>query len=272
MSIPKILHQTWKTEALPPEFSRFRETWRKSHPRWDLRLYDDAACRRLVVDDYPEMVDVYDALPTNIERADLFRYLVVHRFGGVYADLDMESYRSIEPLLAGRLCLFGIEAIFGETLRRRLSYRYPYQVANCIFAAVPGHPFLRLLLDRIRPRLRGIFFDDSVEDTTGPRFLTRLFQGAREQFPEMMLLPQIHWMPPKDYPNLFPFNVHMYCRHHFAGTCRSAGGTESGNLWRRFRERWYHPWPWLREDFSIRVIRSRLRGNWRRCESPCDVS
>lgn len=257
MSIPTILHQTWKTSELPEQFARFQDTWRKHHPRWEIRLYDDADCRRLVVADYPELIELYDALPTNIQRADLFRYLVVHRFGGVYADLDMECYRSIEPLLAGRSCVFGTEATFGEALRRNLNYRSPYQVANCIFAASRGHAFFRLLLDRIRLPTDGACSDDQVEETTGPRFLTRVFQEVHERFPELTLLPQIYWNPPNrpSYPNWFPFNVHLYCRHHFAGTWRTAGEAASIGLWQRFRERWHHPWPWFREDFRWRAIR-----------------
>jgi mannosyltransferase OCH1-like enzyme len=271
MLIPKVLHQTWKTKALPAEFSRFRKSWEVNHPEWDLRLYDDAACRRFVVDEYPDLLEVYDSLSTNIERADVFRYLVVHRHGGVYADLDMECYRSIEPLLTGRSCVFGIEATFGEPLRKRLNYRRPYQVANCIFAAVSGHPFLQLLLDRIQPARGGDFPDDLVEDTTGPRFLTRVFQEMRDEFPDVTLLPQIHWTPPKDYPNRFPWNVQIYCRHHFAGTWRSHGGADTGGWWRRFRERWYHPWPWPRVEAGASGVQASPERRPPRLTSTSDV-
>jgi mannosyltransferase OCH1-like enzyme len=273
MSIPRILHQTWKTREVPAEFLRFRESWRRRHPHWEIRLYDDDACRDLVLRDFPHLASLYDGLPTNIQRADLFRYLAVYRFGGVYADLDMECYRPIEPLLGGRSCVFGTEAEFGESLRRRLNYRRPYQVANCIFAAKPRHPFFQLLLERIQgPPLDGIDIVDAVEDTTGPRFLTRVFQEVREQFPGMTLLPQIHWMPPNrpSYPNCFPFNVHIYCRHHFVGSWKTGRNEEHVGLGQRFRERWYHPWPWLRSDFEPATIWRRLWRTNRRAE-PSDV-
>ena len=88
-----------------------------------------------------------------------------------------------------------------------------------------------------------------VEDTTGPRFLTRLFQAERDHFPDIRLLPQIHWVPPMRpaWPDFFPFNIHIYCKHHFAGTWTD-GLDETDSRWQRFRERWHHPWPWFLGD------------------------
>jgi inositol phosphorylceramide mannosyltransferase catalytic subunit len=248
MPIPKVLHQTWKSKELPASFAAFRQTWQRHHPDWSFPLYDDADCRRLVVEHYPELVALYDNYPTNVQRADLFRYLVVHRYGGVYADVDMECLRPIAPLLVDRACVFGVEARFGEALRRKLKYRKPYQVANCIFAAVPRHPLLTTLLARLPRDLKSDGDPEAmVEESTGPRLLTRVFQDACERLPDVTLLPQINWLPPMRpaYPNWPPFNWQMYCRHHFAGTWKSA--RSDARPWLvRWRERWYLPWPWPR--------------------------
>jgi len=40
--IPRILHQTWKNEAVPAEFSNYVESWRRFHPGWDFKLWTDA--------------------------------------------------------------------------------------------------------------------------------------------------------------------------------------------------------------------------------------
>ena len=39
------------------------------------------------------------AFPAAVNRADVFRYMVLFEIGGVYVDLDVEALRSIEPLL-----------------------------------------------------------------------------------------------------------------------------------------------------------------------------
>ncbi|MFT5275595.1 MAG: mannosyltransferase OCH1-like enzyme [Saprospiraceae bacterium] len=37
--------------------------------------------------------------PYNIQRADAIRYLVVHYYGGVYADMDYECPQAFDPLI-----------------------------------------------------------------------------------------------------------------------------------------------------------------------------
>lgn len=46
------------------------------------------------------------------------------------------------------------------------------------------------------------------------------------------LLPQICWIPPTrpGYPNCFPFNLHMYAKHHFAGTWKKTRRRSEGHL------------------------------------------
>lgn len=55
-----------------------------------MRYYDDARARALVAARYPDVVGVYDALPKPVERADLFRYLVLHAEGGAYGARDRQ--------------------------------------------------------------------------------------------------------------------------------------------------------------------------------------
>jgi mannosyltransferase OCH1-like enzyme len=43
-----------------------------------------------------EYLQAYLDLPKAVERADFFRYLVVLRYGGLYADTDVECMSSID--------------------------------------------------------------------------------------------------------------------------------------------------------------------------------
>jgi mannosyltransferase OCH1-like enzyme len=43
-----------------------------------------------------EYLQVYKDLPKAVERADFFRYLVILRHGGMYADSDVECMMPIE--------------------------------------------------------------------------------------------------------------------------------------------------------------------------------
>ena len=105
--IPKILHFTWKSEQLPRQMQIYYDAWRRLHPGWDVRLWTDESMRSFVAEAYPDFLATYDAYPKMIQRADAFRYLVLGKLGGIYADLDVEPYQAVDPLL-GYDCFLGV--------------------------------------------------------------------------------------------------------------------------------------------------------------------
>lgn len=72
-SVPRLIHQSWKTTTLPARFAKWSDTWRVRHPDWLHVLWTDADNRALVDRFYPEYLEAYDALPREIYRADMAR-------------------------------------------------------------------------------------------------------------------------------------------------------------------------------------------------------
>ena len=89
LKISRIVHQTYKSKDVPERMKPFMETWRAMNPGWEMRFYDDEGCTEFVKREFPEYYDAYAGLPKHVERSDFFRYLVVLREGGVYADIDV---------------------------------------------------------------------------------------------------------------------------------------------------------------------------------------
>lgn len=230
--IPRVIHQTWKSRDLPDDLQGYQISWKIHHPGWEYRFYDDEGCRSFVKTICPECLPLYDAYSRHIQRVDLFRYLVINQIGGVYADLDMECLRPLDRLLEGKECVFSVEAHLTSQRQQELGYKDPYQIGNCIFASVPNHRFLVSIIARTRElAYRPVASDKDVEDTTGPRMLTRLYHELPAvERRRVHVLPQIFLLSPKEYPNLFPFNLNMYARHHFRGTWK---GRSSPRTWKR---------------------------------------
>ena len=90
--IPATIHQTWKTADVPARFAASAESWRTLHPAWEYRLWTDESLEAFVHETYPEMWDLYRRYPEQIYRVDAARYMLLHHFGGVYADLDIDSW------------------------------------------------------------------------------------------------------------------------------------------------------------------------------------
>ncbi len=170
-TIPRIIHQTWKTETLPDDYARHRATVRTHHPDWQHWLWTDADNRRLIAEHYPWFLPTYDGYKHNIERVDAVRYFMLLHYGGVYIDLDMECLKPIDPLLAEgdvHLSLLAAPTI-DDTI-----------IANALMAAPPGHAFFGYVTKRLSHLIeRDVTFAD-VFNNTGPDMLTkqvRLFEN-----------------------------------------------------------------------------------------------
>ncbi len=165
-SIPLIIHQTWDSSAVPRTFVPWMRSWTQHHPQWQYWFWTPDDVRRLLRQRYPDFVNFYDRYPTMLQRADVMRYFVLYTFGGVYADLDMECLKPIDPLLFNRSCVFSEEPYeHVYILNRRVD---DANVMNTIMACRPAHPFFKYLLAKL-PQTKDIDNRDAVA-TTGPFF------------------------------------------------------------------------------------------------------
>ncbi len=222
--IPRIIHQTWKSRDLPADFQVYQQSWINHHPDWQYRFYDDNNCRSFVKESYPDLLDIYDNYPKQIQRIDMFRYLIIHTYGGLYADMDMECHKPLDSLLSNKTIVFSIEAHLTARRQQELGYKESYQIANCIFAAAPAQAFFDKIIEKLREMAsEPVNGNNDVEDTTGPRMLTRLIDSLESnERKEIVILKQLYLMS-TGYPDIFPFNLRMHARHHNAGTWKTEG-------------------------------------------------
>jgi hypothetical protein len=109
-SIPKILHQSWKSKDLPFKFQQWSEGCRIKHPDWEWVLWTDDDNLNLVRQYYPWLEKTYRALPAGIYRADLVRSLCMYTFGGYVVllcrgALSFQSLREFPHVLTDEKCL-----------------------------------------------------------------------------------------------------------------------------------------------------------------------
>ncbi len=121
MLIPRVLHRVWVGPAEMPaaqvEFGRGLE---RLHPSWATRLWTEADLEELAVTD----ADRRRARSAS-ELSNVMRYEVLHRYGGVYLDTDVECRRPLDNLLAGVSAFAALEL--------------PGRVGTAVLGSVPGH-------------------------------------------------------------------------------------------------------------------------------------
>eukprot|EP00818_Percolomonas_sp_WS_P001494 CAMPEP_0117445738 /NCGR_PEP_ID=MMETSP0759-20121206/5958_1 /TAXON_ID=63605 /ORGANISM="Percolomonas cosmopolitus, Strain WS" /LENGTH=310 /DNA_ID=CAMNT_0005237939 /DNA_START=133 /DNA_END=1062 /DNA_ORIENTATION=+ len=98
--IPKVLHFVWfQSTDVPKIYHEALQTWRQYHPEWKIFLWTQLECEKLILDHYPWFLEYYHNYPWMIQQIDAVRYFIIHYFGGLVADIDMASQRSLTPLI-----------------------------------------------------------------------------------------------------------------------------------------------------------------------------
>lgn len=81
--------QTYRTRKLPAVANLFVATWSATNPAWNVRLFDDGDARQFIALHFGAAhVAVFDGYPVGVMRADFWRYCILFKEGGVYADID----------------------------------------------------------------------------------------------------------------------------------------------------------------------------------------
>ena len=81
-SIPKLLHQSWINSTLPAKFEEWSHSCREANPDWEWVLWTDEDNMKLVEKYAPWFASTYEALHSEIYRADTARNIYMHVFGG----------------------------------------------------------------------------------------------------------------------------------------------------------------------------------------------
>lgn len=196
MRIPKVIHRIWLGSAeMPPDYVRFGESWSEHHPGWEMRLWTD--------DELPPL-----RCPDGLERcrnfgeaSDVLRYEILHRFGGVYVDTDVECLRPLDALIADANAF--------------AAYARPGVIGSAVIGAVPGHPAIDRTLDEV---CAAAGTGQQVE-ATGPVALTRVLEGADDVqlFGRETFYPLDYWEIPftdRDEDAL----AGAYALHHWHAT------------------------------------------------------
>ncbi len=164
MSIPKIIHQTWKDGPLPGHFQRYAKTWKENHPEWEYRLWRDSDLQWMRNREIFDKAALY--VPSHAVgqfKSDLARYEILLNHGGFYCDLDTECLRPIDDVL------FALE--------EWACMEDPHWVGQAYLAARPDHPVMRDLVESLKqhvadPALKGKW----ASYLSGPRYLTPIWQ------------------------------------------------------------------------------------------------
>jgi len=201
--IPQVVHQTFRTRRLKPELAASVEEMRRRNPNWDYRFYDDNDLHDYVSRHYgPDFVSYFEAINDRYApaKADLFRYLLMYREGGLYLDIKSQATRPLDEVI-DRSDQFLISQWRNGPDSRYRTWGLHSELRNVpggeyqqwFILAAPGHPFLRAAIESVLRNLRrynpvryGVG-KQAVLRTTGPIAYTLAIAAIRTQHPHRMV-------------------------------------------------------------------------------------
>ncbi len=158
---PKIIHQIWLGSPVPDCFVALQESWVEHHlgRDWCYKLWTDEDVAQLHL--YNQQF--YDETKNYGVKSDIARLEIIYRFGGIYADMDVECLRSFDELLVYDffIALQPLDSFF-------------VQLNTALFGAAPGHPILKHAIETVKDdwHLQG------APKKTGPVHFTRSFYAT----------------------------------------------------------------------------------------------
>ncbi|PAA47426.1 hypothetical protein BOX15_Mlig018146g2 [Macrostomum lignano] len=184
--IPRILHQAFASEMVYENYLPYINGCMSLNPDWTYYLWRDSDAEALISSAYPEFLAKYKKYSDVLERADSIRYIVLHHFGGIYLDMDVQCVRPFFPALENLNSFLDQERIE----QTNILWGWPFGVMNSGMGSAPGHPFFREVIDEMlrESRIGNAF------TSTGPTILTQVYKrytAAKHAVPVTMLEPKV---------------------------------------------------------------------------------
>jgi hypothetical protein len=154
--IPKIIWQTHEYETqdqLPPPLLANSMTWKNLNPRWEYR-YIPAKNRESEIKEFDHTLhNLYVSFSNPVDKSDIWKYVVIAKYGGMWADLDSVCTMPIDYLLKNYWT-------GQQVLTTGIGFQTEGDFINTSnFAAIKGSSIMQSLCDLVK------FYYEKNEDT-----------------------------------------------------------------------------------------------------------
>ena len=171
--IPLNIFQTWYTKDLPPKMKECVESIKMCNPEFKYYLYDDNDCREFIKHNFDiEVLYSYDTLIPGAFKADLWRYCILYKLGGIYLDI---KYKCVNG--------FKFITLTGEEhfVRDRYEMLNRLAIYNALMICQPGNQILLKCIKKVVENVRNRYYGSSGLHITGPLMMIEFFTPNEKQ-------------------------------------------------------------------------------------------
>lgn len=165
--IPANIFQTWHTKNLPELMSNAIKKIQILNPRFTYNLFDDTDCRNFIKENYNKnILSAFDTLKPGAYKADLWRYCVLYKKGGIYLDIKyvpVNGFKFINLLEKEHWVLDADNN----------------GIYNALMVCNKGNNILLQAIRKIVENVNNRYYGSGSLDVTGPGLLSQYF--SREE-------------------------------------------------------------------------------------------
>ena len=183
-------------------------SWIEKHPGWEYKLWTEENLPKLI--NYKHFVATYK--PSG--KANIVRYELLYKYGGVYVDADARCLNALEEIFLENESFAGWE---NEQKR-------PGLVNNCFMGATKGNRLIKKLVDGISQLDADKLSDPNLSPTwiaTGPQFLTNTIKENPDY--QMTIYPSHFFSPQHFTGEKYTGTGKIYAEHVWGSTETQVG-------------------------------------------------
>lgn len=167
--IPKIIFQTMETHLTTVNVRSCMEQVQSLNPKYKYYYFNSYECRKFIQLYYPDVLGAYDTLLPGAYKADLWRYCVLHKYGGFYMDARMYPYLSFDAIITK------------ETEFMSCIDCTPNMLYQAILAVKPQSSYMQYAIDECVENIRKRRLRIGDLAITGPRVMGRALNKCLER-------------------------------------------------------------------------------------------
>jgi mannosyltransferase OCH1-like enzyme len=213
--IPLHIYQTWHNiNEMPLAVKESIQTLKKQNPEFEHHLYDEKQCRTYIQDNFPtRVVNAYDKLIPYALKADLWRYCIIYKNGGIYLD---SKYYGIDGFKF-------IHIIDKEHFCKDIPLSYD-AIYNAILICKPNNSIIKKSLDQFVKNIENNYYGSYIL-CIGPLMMRQFFNNK-----EYNALNLRHvWEKQKNKTNKFIcYNNYRILKYH--------------SSYKMTKKHWTHQW------------------------------
>jgi hypothetical protein len=173
--IPLKIYQTWHTKLLPKKMFENVKLMKIMHPRFEYYLFDDNDCRNFIKNNFnQDVLFAFDKLIPGAYKADLWRYCILYKNGGIYLDIKFKCINGF------RLIALTEKEHFVHDLNENGIY-------NGLIACKPGNEILLKCINKIVENVKTNYYGENMLYPTGPMLMETIFNKELKNKIELKL-------------------------------------------------------------------------------------